>query len=73
MLDKILSEPGRKALYGVAAAVAALLLTLGVVTPDSVDQWLDIIQRGIALLAAVVAALHVGAAPAAGRHATDPE
>lgn len=53
---KDLFSPGkRKAIYGVVAAVAVVLVAFGVVTQDQLDQWIQSASGVVAALAMLLA------------------
>lgn len=45
----------RKAIYGLAAAVGALLVVVGVSTPDQVQAWLVVVGNVLTVIATVLA------------------
>lgn len=49
-----MSDPQRKALYAVAAAVLAALGAFGIVTAAQADQWLQLADSILTLASAVV-------------------
>lgn len=51
--------PARRAwLYRLAAAFVGLLLVAGLVGPDALDAWLELIAAALGLTTTTVAALH---------------
>ena len=53
---KDLFSPGkRKAIYGVVAAVAVVLVAFGVITQDQLDQWIQSASGVVAALAMLLA------------------
>lgn len=56
----ILTPERRKAIYGLAAAFGAILIAFGGAAPESVQQWLDIVDKILAIAVPLLAALHTG-------------
>lgn len=56
----VLTPERRKAIYGVVAALLAVGIAYGVVAPEQSAQWLDVLDKGLGLLALVLAAVHTG-------------
>lgn len=56
----VLTPERRKAIYGVVAALLAVGIAYGVVAPEQSAQWLDVVDKGLGLLALVLAAVHTG-------------
>lgn len=56
----VLTPPRRKAIYGIVAALLALGMAYGLVTPEQSTQWLDVADKALGLLALVLAASHTG-------------
>lgn len=56
----VLTPPRRKAIYGIVAALLALGMAYGLVTPEQSTQWLDVADKALGLLALVLAATHTG-------------
>lgn len=64
MLSKVtefLTPARRKAIYGLVAAIIALLLALGVITAEQLDASTDAIVKVIAALTALMAYLNTEA------------
>lgn len=55
-----LTPPRRKAIYGIVAALLALGVAYGLLTPEQSGQWLDVADKALGLLALVLAATHTG-------------
>lgn len=56
----VLTPPRRKAIYGIVAALLALGMAYGLVTPEQSTHWLDVADRALGLIALVLAASHTG-------------
>lgn len=55
-----LTPPRRKAIYGIVAAILALGMAYGYVTPEQSTHWLDVADKALGLIALVIAASHTG-------------
>lgn len=65
----VLTPERRKAFYGVVAALLAVGVAWGFVSPEQSAQWLDVADKVLGLVALLLAASHTGgtyAAPAYG-------
>ena len=56
----VLTPPRRRAIYGLVAAVLALGMAYGLVSPEQSTLWLDVADKTLGLLALILAALHTG-------------
>lgn len=56
----LLTPPRRKAIYGIVAALLALGMAYGLVTPEQSTHWLDVADKALGLIALVVATMHTG-------------
>lgn len=56
----VLTPSRRKAIYGIVAALLALGVAYGLLTPEQSTQWLDVADKALGLLALVLAATHTG-------------
>ena len=50
----------RKAIYSIVAALLALGVAYGLLTPEQSGQWMDVADKALGLLALVMAASHTG-------------
>lgn len=58
--NKIVVSPAlRKAIYSLAAALGALLVVLGLVTPDVVSAWLSVIGQAVTVASLLLAVVNV--------------
>jgi hypothetical protein len=55
-----LTPPRRKAIYGIVAALLAVGMAYGLVTPEQSTHWLDVADKALGLIALVLAASHTG-------------
>lgn len=55
----VVSPALRKAIYGLAAAAGALLVVLGLVTPDAVAAWLNVIGQAVTVASLLLAVVNV--------------
>lgn len=65
----VLTPERRKAIYGVVAALLAIGVAYGFVTPEQSSAWLDVADKVLGLVALLLAAAHTGGtyvAPAYG-------
>lgn len=65
----VLTPERRKAVYGVVAALLAVGVAWGFVSPEQSAQWLDVADKVLGLVALLLAASHTGGtytAPAYG-------
>ena len=65
----VLTPERRKAIYGVVAALLAIGVAYGFVTPEQSAQWVDVADKVLGLVALLLAASHTGGtylAPAYG-------
>lgn len=56
----LLTPPRRKAIYGIVAALLALGMAYGMVTPEQSTHWLDVADKALGLIALVMATMHTG-------------
>lgn len=56
----VLTPERRKAIYGVVAALLGVGIAYGAIAPEQSAQWLDVVDKGLGLLALVLAASHTG-------------
>ena len=56
----MLTPQRRKAIYGIVAALLALGVAYGLLTPEQSGQWMDVADKALGLLALVMAASHTG-------------
>ena len=72
----LLTPPRRKAIYGIVAALLALGMAYGIVTPEQSTHWLDVADKTLGLIALIMATMHTGGvyeAPSYGERDTDPQ
>lgn len=65
----VLTPERRKAIYGVVAALLAIGVAYGFVSPEQSSAWLDVADKVLGLVALLLAASHTGGtymAPAYG-------
>lgn len=55
-----LTPARRKAIYGIVAALLAVGMAYGLVTPEQSTHWLDVADKALGLIALVLAASHTG-------------
>jgi hypothetical protein len=63
----LLTPANRKAVYGFAAALFAVLVGFGVVDATQSGQWLDLLDKGLGFAALVTAFLHTDPSAPSGR------
>ncbi len=56
----LLTPPRRRAIYGIVAALLALGMAYGMVTPEQSTHWLDVADKALGLIALVMATVHTG-------------
>lgn len=56
----LLTPPRRKAIYSIVAALLALGMAYGMVTPEQSTHWLDVADKALGLIALVMATMHTG-------------
>lgn len=56
----LLTPPRRKAIYGIVAALLAVGMAYGLVTPEQSTHWLDVADKALGLIALVMATMHTG-------------
>ena len=56
----VLTPERRKAIYVFVAALLALGMAYGLVAPEQSAQWLDVVDKGLGLVALLLATSHTG-------------
>lgn len=59
-LWSVLTPDRRKAIYGIAAAIGALIVAFGGATPEYVQGWLDVIDKLLVVIIPLMGFFHTG-------------